>query len=523
MTEETQQNKIDLVKKMVFEECLNNDYIRKHKKENRYIPNKKKKDLLKETESLIPANIYNELNTYDFDIKYVYKLILLTLLYKLANKYSLKLNEEYLIKSMNKYHNLVKYFIKVQEYIKEQKEDKKEQKRNKENNFLPNKMEPAPYKKLDLKPSARKIPKRTYEYPVDLNEYVKPFERNEINNIMKNNAEYSSIFNLGNKKKILVRNPQLMDPRNAARYVKKGYKLSTNQDWDNDGVNDVVLLDNNNKIRSFNGYEQRPSDWVYKQQYYSIPKTERPTYKEFIDNYIYGQEIDENNWKYNQNEQHIVAGWKRPKSSKIPSANKLFEQVIILPVWKGFYNDEDNKDFPKISYIEFKAYWYRRLVLQVLHEKFFDYTDDENIKKLQDKIKNLKEVKIRCLEIVQSLINISEPIGILLYNDIAHRFNKDVNLEEICKTEIDEICAYIEATFAPPSIPTETIQQYIDQNDKLKGIKLDDTEYKIEGSKSYIPYLDGNKSSMKYTINRSQNNQWIRSTNNDDLKEEDLE
>ena len=53
MTEETQQNKIDLVKKMVFEECLNNDYIRKHKKENRYIPNKKKKDLLKETESLI--------------------------------------------------------------------------------------------------------------------------------------------------------------------------------------------------------------------------------------------------------------------------------------------------------------------------------------------------------------------------------------------------------------------------------------------------------------------------------------
>ena len=213
MTEETQQNKIDLVKKMVFEECLNNDYIRKHKKENRYIPNKKKKDLLKETESLIPANIYNELNTYDFDIKYVYKLILLTLLYKLANKYSLKLNEEYLIKSINDYNKLVKYFIKVQEYVKEQKE----QKRNKENNFLPNKMEPAPYKKLDLKPSARKIPKRTYEYPVNLDEYVKPFERNEMNNIMKNNAEYSSIFNLGNKKKILVRNPQLMDPRNAAR------------------------------------------------------------------------------------------------------------------------------------------------------------------------------------------------------------------------------------------------------------------------------------------------------------------
>ena len=144
---------------------------------------------------------------------------------------------------------------------------------------------------------------------------------------MKNNVEYSSVFNLGNKKKILVRNPQLMDPRNAARYVKKGYKLSTNQDWDYDGVNDVVLLDNNNKIRSFNGYEQRPSDWIYKQQYYSIPKTERPTYKEFIDNDIYGQEIDENNWEYKQNTQHIVKGWKQPKSSKIPSANKLFEKV----------------------------------------------------------------------------------------------------------------------------------------------------------------------------------------------------
>ena len=522
MTEETQQNKIDLVKKMVFEECLNNDYIRKHKKENRYIPNKKKKDLLKETESLIPANIYNELNTYDFDIKYVYKLILLTLLYKLANKYSLKLNEEYLIKSINDYDKLVKYFITIREHINNKKEERK---RKKENNFLSNKMEEVEpqFPKLQIKPSARKIPKRTYEYPVDLTEYVKPFERNEINNIMKNNAEYSSVFNLGNKRKILVRNPQLMDPRNAARYVKKGYKLSTNQDWDNDGVNDVVLLDNNNKIRSFNGYEQRPSDWVYKQKYYKIPKTERPTYKEFIDNDIYGQEIDKNNWEYKQNTQHIAKGWKQPKSSKIPSANKLFEQVIILPVWKGFYNDEDNKDFPKISYVEFKAYWYRRLVLQVLHEKFFDYTDDENMKKLQDKIKNLKEVKMRCLEIVQSLINISEPIGILLYNDIAHRFNKDANLEEICKTEIDEICAYIEATFNPPSILTEAIQQYIDQNDKLKGIKLDDTEYNIEGSKSYIPYLDGNKSSMKYTINRSQNNQWIRNTNNEDLKEEDLE
>ena len=115
----------------------------------------------------------------------------------------------------------------------------------------------------------------------------------------------------------------------------------------------MVLLDDKNKIRSFNGYEQRPSDWIYKQKYYNIPKTKRPKYKEFIDNDIYGLEIDENNWKYKQNTQRIAKGWKQPKSSKIPSANKLFEQVIILPVWKGFYNDEDNKDFPKISYVEF--------------------------------------------------------------------------------------------------------------------------------------------------------------------------
>lgn len=123
MTEETEPNKIDLVKKKVFKECLKRKYIRKHQKENRYITNINKKDLLKETESLIPQKIYDELynTTIKIDIEYVYKLILLILLYKLANKYSLKLNEEYLIKSMNKYHKLVKYFIKVQEYIKEQK------------------------------------------------------------------------------------------------------------------------------------------------------------------------------------------------------------------------------------------------------------------------------------------------------------------------------------------------------------------------------------------------------------------
>ena len=61
MTEETQQNKIDLVKKMVIKECLNEKYIRKHKKENRYTPNIKKKDLLEIAKPLIPLNIRKEL------------------------------------------------------------------------------------------------------------------------------------------------------------------------------------------------------------------------------------------------------------------------------------------------------------------------------------------------------------------------------------------------------------------------------------------------------------------------------
>ena len=83
---------------------------------------------------------------------------------------------------------------------------------------------------------------------------------------------------------------------------------------------------------------------------------------------------------------------------------------------------------------------------------------------------------------------------------------------------------YIEATFDPPLIPTETIQEYIDQNDNLRGTKkLTNSKYNIEGSKGHISYFDGNKSSMKYSINRTQDNQWIRSTNNEYLKEEDLE
>ena len=177
MTEETQPNKIDLVKEMVVDECLERKYIRKHQKENRYIPNIKKKDLYEATKSLIPQEIYNKLYNTKFNKKYIYKLILLILLYKLAKKHRLKLNEEYLIKNINDYNKLVKYFIKFEDYIKEQKE---EQNRKKENNFLSNKMEPSPFNKLQIKPSTRKIPKRTYEYPDDLNEYDKPFERNEI-------------------------------------------------------------------------------------------------------------------------------------------------------------------------------------------------------------------------------------------------------------------------------------------------------------------------------------------------------
>ena len=46
MTEETQPNKIDIVKEMVFNECLERNYIRKHQKENRYITNINKKDFI---------------------------------------------------------------------------------------------------------------------------------------------------------------------------------------------------------------------------------------------------------------------------------------------------------------------------------------------------------------------------------------------------------------------------------------------------------------------------------------------
>ena len=73
MTEETQQNKIKLVKDMVLNKCLNNEYIRKLK--NSYVPNKKK-DLLEMTKSL-PPNIYEELSTHNKGINYVLLLHLL--------------------------------------------------------------------------------------------------------------------------------------------------------------------------------------------------------------------------------------------------------------------------------------------------------------------------------------------------------------------------------------------------------------------------------------------------------------
>ena len=128
------------------------------------------------------------------------------------------------------------------------------------------------------------------------------------------------------------------------------------------------------------------------------------------------------------------------------------------------------------------------------------------------------------MEIVKSLINIGDQIGTLLSTDIAYHFDENNNVDNVCADEIKEIIEYIEATFDPPLIPTELIQEYIDQNDNLRGTKkLTNSKYNIEGSKGYIPYLDGNKSSMKYSINRTQDNQWLRSTNNEYLKEEDLE
>ena len=82
MTEETQQNKIDLVKDMVLNECCENKYIIKDKNDI-YRPNVKKKDnLLKLTNSLFPPNINNKLMTYKFGKNYINTAMLLILLYK---------------------------------------------------------------------------------------------------------------------------------------------------------------------------------------------------------------------------------------------------------------------------------------------------------------------------------------------------------------------------------------------------------------------------------------------------------
>ena len=233
----------------------------------------------------------------------------------------------------------------------------------------------------------------------------------------------------------------------------------------------------------------------YSQEFEFYTRNVNPELKAYIEEKIFPE--------YSKNEEgHGIGHIKTviERSRKLSSAFDVNQNMVFtVAAFHDIGHHIDRKNHEKVS-----------------AEIFYN---DENMKKLQDKIKNLKVVREACLKIVESLIHIADQIGTLLYDYIAYYFDENNNVENIRAAEIKEIIEYIENTFDPPIIPTEAIQEYIDQNDKLRGTKkLTKSKYNIEGSKGYIPYLDGNKSSMKY-----KDNQWIRSTNNEYLKEEDLE
>ncbi len=187
------------------------------------------------------------------------------------------------------------------------------------------------------------------------------------------NEDFEDVMRLGANKKMLVRRTALMDPAHAARYAKKNnLSLNLGNDWDGDGVNDVVIHDDTN-IRAINGWTTTDSDWRGKQKYYNQHKKDRKSmnYRDFIQDDLYAVSVNPNakdGYTYRQSEgwtNNAYEGFAQPKLRKL-TAYDIFKN-IYTPYYKEFY--ERVKTFAKTNFNEICRLTFNILIVDLVNPK----------------------------------------------------------------------------------------------------------------------------------------------------------
>ncbi len=243
---------------------------------------------------------------------------------------------------------------------------------------------------------------------------------------------YDTIMRLGNQKKMFTRKTALMDPRNAARYAeKKGYKLNLGQDWDKDGVNDVVVTAGN-QINAFNGLMVGENDWKGKQRYYDQHKDMRKkqTYRDFIRDDVYAAAVDPNQadgYLHRQGADWVnqeYNGFAKPKLRKL-SGYDIFRSVFKT-LYDNFYEflKQSGQDFVHANYTEVSRLLYNRIVVDLVNPKLGSQLKRQNpaLIRFLNAIKSKKVIKDVFLSNARNVVKLNggQNVTVIVYNALCN-------------------------------------------------------------------------------------------------------
>lgn len=199
----------------------------------------------------------------------------------------------------------------------------------------------------------------------------------------------------------------LKDPRAAQRWAtQRGYSAYSNQDWDGDGVNDVVVVGNGG-VQAFNGYTTAKNQWPTDQEYYSGHRDERGTRKDFVDK----------------------------KAGKPKNARSLFNG-IIKSIWDNYYSNFRPGEV-KLNFITFLAFLYKNTIDYVISPFLAVNTEPGSLdRKVQDRVKSQKDVKEVARQIALELdaapAEVQSNFERFVYGVLDAQYNGDqVNFSEI--------------------------------------------------------------------------------------------
>ncbi len=258
---------------------------------------------------------------------------------------------------------------------------------------------------------------------------------------------YNAVMQLGHDKKMFTRKTSLMDPRNAARYAeKKNYKLNLGQDWDNDGINDVVVTDGN-RINAFNGIMIDDSDWRGKQRYYDQHKDirKKQTYRDFIRGDVYAADVDPNKkdgYMYRQGPNWVnkdYDGFAKPKLRTL-SGYDIFRNVF-KELYDKFYAflATTGKEFVHANYTEVSRLLYNRIVVDLVNPALGSLLkrQDPAVIKYLNAIKSKKAVKDVFLDNARNVVKLNggSNVSVLVNNALCryHGITHDSCTDELAE------------------------------------------------------------------------------------------